>query len=106
MNIKFSEEQVETEKKLLRKKIFYLLLIVDPETASDYPETNVETAFNDLFTDLDGLNEMFDYPIQIINIVKKLTKAFKEYQSPDFKFKRYRKLILDAGSEVQKIRGR
>jgi hypothetical protein len=106
MNIRFSDEQVETEKTLLRKKIFYLLLIVDPATAKDYPEVNVETAFNDLFTDLDGLNEMFNYPVQIINIVKKLTKAFKEYQSADFKYRRYRKLILDAGSEVQKINGR
>lgn len=103
--IKFTSEQIESEKKLLQKKIFYLLLIVDPETTEQYPNVDVEAAFDDMFSDLDGLNEIFSYPIEMVNIAKKLAKALKEYKSSDFEYKRYRKLVLDAGSEVTKIGG-
>lgn len=103
MTINFTVEQIENEKKLLQKKIFYLLLIVDPNTAGQYSDVNVEAAFEDLFSDLDGLNEIFSYPPEMVNIVKKLTKALKIYQSDDFQYKKYRKLILDAGSETMKI---
>lgn len=103
--IKFTTEQIESEKKLLQKKIFYLLLIVDPKTTEQYPNVDVEAAFDDMFSDLDGLNEIFSYPIEMVNIAKKLAKALKEYKSSDFEYKRYRKLVLDAGSEVTKIGG-
>jgi hypothetical protein len=82
-----------------------LLLIVDPETTEQYPNVDVEAAFDDMFSDLDGLNEIFSYPIEMVNIAKKLAKALKEYKSSDFEYKRYRKLVLDAGSEVTKIGG-
>lgn len=103
--IRFTSEQIENEKKLLRKKIFYLLLIVDPETANEYSNVDIEAAFEDLFSDLDGLNEIFSYPVEMVNVAKKLAKALKEFKSSDFDFKKYRKLVLDAGSEVTKIGG-
>ena len=101
--IKFTSEQIESEKKLLQKKVFYLLLIVDPDTTDKYPNVDVEAAFDDIFSDLDGLNELFSYPAEIINVAKKLAKALKEFRSSDFEYKRYRKFILDAGNEVTKI---
>ena len=105
MKINFTSDQIKNEKKLLQKKIFYLLLIVDPETAGQYPNVDVEAAYEDIFSDLDGLNEVFSYPVEIVNIVKKLMKALKEYKSQNFEYKKYRKLVLDAGSEVTKIGG-
>ena len=78
--IRFTSEQIENEKKLLRKKIFYLLLIVDPETANDYSNVDIEAAFEDLFSDLDGLNEIFSYPVEMVNVAKKLAKALKEFK--------------------------
>lgn len=105
MTINFTAEQIENEKKLLQKKIFYLLLIVDPDTADRYPNVDVEAAFEDLFSDLDGLNEIFSHPTEMVNIAKKLAKALKIFQSDDFQYKKYRKLVLDAGSEVVKIGG-
>lgn len=99
----FTNEQVDSEKKLLQKKIFYLLLIVDPDTAEEYSNVDVKAAFEDIFSDLDGVNEIFSYPVEIVNVAKKLAKALKEYESPSFEFKKYRKFILDAGSEVAKI---
>lgn len=101
--MKFTNEQVDCEKRLLQKKIFYLLLVVDPDTAEEYPNVDVRAAFEDIFSDLDGINEIFSYPIEIVNVAKRLAKALKEYESSDFEFKKYRKFILDAGSEVAKI---
>lgn len=103
--IRFTSEQIENEKKLLRKKIFYLLLVVDPKTANEHSNVDIEAAFEDLFSDLDGLNEIFSYPVEMVNVAKKLAKALKEFKSSDFDFKKYRKLVLDAGSEVTKIGG-
>ena len=103
--IRCTSEQIENEKKHLRKKIFYLLLIVDPETANEYSNVDIEAAFEDLFSDLDGLHEIFSYPVEMVNVAKKLAKALKEFKSSDFDFKKYRKLVLDAGSEVTKIGG-
>lgn len=103
--MRFTCEQIKTEKRLLQKKVFYLLLIVDPATTEQYPDVDVEAAFEDIFSDLDGLNEIFGYPIEMVNIAKKLAKALKEFRSPDFEYRRYRKFILDAGSEVLKIGG-
>ena len=105
MTINFTVEQIENEKRLLQKKIFYLLLIVDPDTADQYPDVDVTAAFEDLFSDLDGLNEVFSYPTEMVNVAKKLAKALKEFKSEDFQYKKYRKLVLDAGSEIMKIGG-
>ena len=105
MTINFTVDQIENEKKLLQKKIFYLLLIVDPDTSDQYPNVDVVAAFEDLFSDLDGLNEVFSYPTEMVNVAKKLAKALKEFKSEDFQYKKYRKLVLDAGSEIMKIGG-
>lgn len=105
--IKFTSEQIEGIKKLLRKKIFYLLLIVDPETSKQeqYIDVDVDAAFENLLSDLDGFNEIFSKSVEMVTISGKLAKAYKEYKSSNFNFKKYRKLILDAGSEVIKMGG-
>lgn len=105
--IKFTSEQIEGIKKLLRKKIFYLLLIVDPETSKQeqYMGVDVDAAFENLLSDLDGFNEIFSKSVEMVTISGKLAKAYKEYKSSSFNFKKYRKLILDAGSEVIKMGG-
>ena len=105
--IKFTSEQIEGIKKLLRKKIFYLLLIVDPETSKQeqYVGVDVDAAFENLLSDLDGFNEIFSKSVEMVTISGKLAKAHKEYKSSSFNFKKYRKLILDAGSEVNKMGG-
>ena len=105
--IKFTSEQIEGIKKLLRKKIFYLLLIVDPETSKQeqYMGVDVDAAFENLLSDLDGFNEIFSKSVEMVTISGKLAKAYKGYKSSNFNFKKYRKLILDAGSEVIKMGG-
>lgn len=103
-NFKISAEQIATEKQQLRKNIFFLLLIVDPNTKRQYEYVDVNKVFDSVLNKLGGLNELLHHPIEIVNIVEMVLSAQREYHSPAFKFKAYRKLILDAGCEVLKIK--
>ena len=100
----FSQPQIISTKSDLRRKIFFLLLCVDPKTKDEYVNVNVETAFDSLLRSLGGFNELFRYPVEVVRIMSLLEAALKEYMNPDFQFSVYRKLVLDAGSEVLKIK--
>lgn len=99
----FENRQVNEAKQKLRKQIFFLLLYVDPETADDFA-VDVEEAFKNVQTFMAGLNAILLYPREVVLASSLVESALMEYKSPDFSFKRYRKLILDAGREVEKIK--
>ena len=99
----FENRQVNEAKQKLRKQIFFLLLYVDPETADDFA-VDVEEAFKNVQTLMAGLNAILLYPREVVLASSLVESAFMEYKNPDFSFKRYRKLILDAGREVEKIK--
>lgn len=100
----FSKGQFAEAKEYLRKRIYFLLLIVDPETASNYADINVEKAFESTLTDIGGLNDLLGCPVELVTILSKLNAARLEYERDDFRWKKYRKLILDSGNEVMKIK--
>ena len=100
----FTKEQISDAKTDIRGKIFFLLLCVDPKTKSEYQNIDVETAFDSLLRNLDGYNKLFDCPVEVVRTMCLLEAALNEYKKPDFQFSIYRKLILDAGSEVLKIK--
>lgn len=100
----FSTEQMHEMKEGLRKRIFFLLLLVDKKTANEYKGVDVEKTFESLLTEFGGLNEILGYPAEIVSVLSLVNAARLEYESSDFSWQRYRKLILDAGSEVEKIK--
>ena len=100
----FSQSQIAQIKERLRKQIFFLLLIVDRATADEYKEVNVNDAFDSILSTIGGFNELLNCPVEIVTILSLLEAAHLEYQSENFKFKKYRKLILDAGNEVLNIK--
>lgn len=100
----FNPNQVEETKKYMRKQIYFLLLYVDKNTKDEYPNVNVESAFNNILTKLSGLNELLFYPPELVVVLSLLEQALAEFKNPDFNFSIYRKLILDAGNEVLKIK--
>lgn len=100
----FSAEQIHETKESLRKRIFFLLLLVDKKTASNYKGVDVIKAFESLLIEFGGLNEMLGYPAELVSIMSLINAAKLEYQSSDFNWQTYRKLILDAGSGVDKIK--
>ena len=100
----FSEEQIRNTKIRMQKQIFFLLLCVDENTKKDYANVDVDKAFTNLLTQFSGLNELLLCPTELVRVISLLEEARIELSKEDFNFNVYRKLILDAGSEVMKIK--
>lgn len=100
----FSDMQIADLKRVIRKKIFFLLLCADKSCSDVYCKIDVPTAIENLLTEMDGLNELLLYPTELIKAMSLLTSAKNEYLKETFSFREYRKLILSAGAEIQKIR--
>lgn len=101
----FSKNQIDSTKAYIRKSIFFLLLYVDPHTKDVYPNVDVENAFQSLQLKLNGLNSILLEPPELVIVMSLIESALQEYRNINFDFKTYRKLILDAGSEIMKING-
>lgn len=99
----FTKNQIMETKRLMRKQIFFLLLIVDPETEWKY-DVSVYEAFENALTVFGSLNDILHYPKELVKVITLVNAAFLEYKSQDFDYQKYRKLILDAGNEVLKIK--
>lgn len=100
----YSSAQIMSIKTAIRKSIFFLLLYVDPETKDEYPDIDVADAFRSLQYRLNGLNSILFEPPEIIQTMSLLEAAYNEYIKDDFEFRNYRKLILDAGAEIMKVK--
>ena len=107
MNTKYgsySSEQINSVKYKIRKSIYFLLLYVDPQTRDDYPDVNVADAFRSLQCKLNGLNSILLEPPELVQTMSLLEAALAEFQSDSFDYHTYRKLILDAGSEIMRVK--
>lgn len=100
----FTANQISETKKSLRGSIFFLLLCVDPKTSNEYKDVDVNKCFDGLLLKMGGMNELLLCPPELVTTMSLLRAAMSEFNSPTYKFKTYRKLILDAGAEVDKIR--
>ena len=99
----YSSQQISSIKHSLQKSIFFLLLYVDPDTRDKYPNIDVNEAFRSLQLRLNGLNGILLEPPELVKTMSYLESAMQIYNG-DFDFMRYRKLILDAGAEIMKIK--
>lgn len=100
----FTKEQIVQTKKSLRGSIFFLLLCVDKHTASEYKDIDVNKCFKGLLLKISGLNELLMNQPELVMVLSLLQAAMTEYNNPEFDFQTYRKLILDAGAEVDKLK--
>ena len=100
----FTKDQMEQVKKSLRGSIFFLLLCVDENTAKDYEGVDVNKNFKGLLLKLGGMNELLMNQPELVTVMSLLQAAMIEYNSPEFDFQTYRKLILDAGAEVFRLK--
>lgn len=102
----FSEEQFDEYKQQLHKKLFWLLIYKDPETKDQFPDvdqSNYEQYFSHVMHEIDGMNSVFQYPVEICTMINILESALHETQKEDFVYRPYRKLILDAHALIDKI---
>lgn len=100
----FTASQISLTKQAIRKQIFFLLLCADPKTEKDYKHIDLNEAFKGLLYKLDGLSSVLGEPQELVDIVSLLEEALIQYNEPEFDFKTYRRLILNAGSIVDIIK--
>lgn len=100
----FTETQMSSTKKSIRKQIFFLLLCADPKTKDNYAHIDVGEAFKGLLYKLDGLNSILGEPQELVDTISLLEEALIKYEEPKFDFRIYRRLILSAGSLIDTIR--
>ena len=101
---KFSGNQIASAKERMRKQIFFLLLIVDPNTAEEYDDIDIPEAIENVLYVFGGLNDLLYEPPEMVKVMSLLNAAYLEYQSDHFNWQKYRKLILDAGNAVLSIK--
>lgn len=100
----FTQSQIAQTKKSLRSSIFFLLLCVDKRTAQDYEDVDVNKCFEGLLLRMGGLNDLLMNQPEIVTSMSLLQAAKREFNKDRFIFFRYRKLILDAGAEIEKLK--
>ena len=96
----FADMQISEIKQILRKRIFFLLVVA--EKPNDFPDVNLPVAHTTLMWKISGLNELLGEPVELVTVLSLLEEALTNLRT-DFDFTKYRKLILDAGAEVLKI---
>lgn len=105
----FEENQVEEYKKRLHSKIHRLLLEKDRNVElyyeNNYDKNSFPKFFQAVMKEIDGLNALLFYPEELVEITSLLEAAFQETQKEHFKFQKYRSLMLNAHSLVDKIGG-
>lgn len=100
----FTDKQMALTKKEIQKQIFFLLLCADPKTKKQYDYVNLNKAFEGLLYKLGGLNSVLNEPQELVDIISLLEEAKIKYNEPQFDFKVYRRLVLNAGSLADKIK--
>ena len=100
----FTKIQMLSTKRSIRKQIFFLLLCADPNTRDNYTHIDVNDAFKGLLYKLDGFNSILGEPQELVDTISLLEEALIKYNEPNFNFKIYRRLILNAGSLINNIK--
>lgn len=99
-----TENQLEFYKTKLQKKIFWLIIYTDPKTSEPYKNFDVLRFHRNLIEEFSSFNSMFDFPDDFLEIINCLNEALDILMSDRFDFKRYRKLVLDAGALVTSLK--
>lgn len=99
----YTEFQISEFKKRIRKSIYVLLLSVDKNTSKQFEDSNIDAMFDSLLYELGGASNVLFHPSEIVEAVNLLERARLELISKDFRWKVYRKLILDAGACIGRI---
>lgn len=99
----FSQSQIAETKEKMRSQIFFLLLIVDEKTRDNY-DVDVNKVFENVLSTFGGLNDLLNYPQEFVSVMSLLDAAYLEYNSDNFRWTKYRKMILDAGNLVLQIK--
>lgn len=100
----FKESQIEYYQEKLRKKIFWLVLYTDKNTKADFDEIDVVKYHEDLLFEISRYNELLLYPEDFVEIINALESALYILKSDRFNFRKYKKLVFDAGALLKRMK--
>lgn len=93
-----TEAQIRHYIKEVQRMIFWCILYTDPQTSNEYPDINVSAYQKNIMKKIIGFNSILFYPNELVNVIVILEAALNLFESNDYTFPEYRKLILDAGA--------
>jgi len=91
------DEQFEAYKKRIHSLVHWLLIYAEEENPI------LDGYFDKVQYKLNGLNELLNYPTQMIEIMNLIESARIEYKKENHNYKVYRKIILDAHELIDDI---
>lgn len=100
----FSIMQFNKYKNRMRKKIFWLIIYTDPETNEPYKDVDVITYHKHIMEQISGLSSLLFYSSKIVDILCTLEIALSVLEKEEFDFQSYRKLVLDAGAMIDRLK--
>lgn len=100
----FKNAQIDYYQEKLRKKIFWLILYTDSKTKNDFDNIDVVKYHENLLLEISSYNGLLDFPDDFVEIVNSLESALNILKSKDFNFYKYRKLVLDAGALLERMK--
>ena len=99
----FTDEQIKEAVKQMHNDIHKLLLYKDNKIEDkifDSDEDYIKFSTNTLFR-FGGLNELLGEPTQMVSLMSTLQAAYDEVQSPTYKYKTFRRAILDCHGYIK-----
>lgn len=100
----FKQEQTDYYQNKLRKKIFWLVLYTDKNTKDDFENIDVVKYHENLLFEISNYNALLFYPNDFVEIINTLEQALNILKSDEFDFKKYKKLVFDAGALIQRLK--
>ena len=100
----FKDAQIDYYQEKLRKKIFWLILYTDSKTKNDFDNIDVVKYHENLLLEISSYNGLLDFPDDFVEIINSLESALNILKSKDFNFYKYRKLVLDAGALLERMK--
>lgn len=100
----FKNTQVEHYQEKLRKKIFWLILYTDSKTKDEFIDIDVVKYHENLLFEMSSYNELLYFPKDFVEIINSLESALRILKSDNFNFNKYRKLVLDAGAMLNRMK--
>jgi len=94
----FNSDQIKEQKRSLHNSIHWLLIYKE----ENYPQ--LDYYFETLLWRISGMNDILFNPPELVTLISLLETARKEANKKDCDFKKYRKLILDSHSLIDKIK--
>ena len=96
--------QLEYYQEKLRKKLFWLILYTDEETKEDFKSVDVAKYHEELLFEISSYNSLLLYPDNFAEIINSLKSALEILKSNHFNFRRYKKLVFDAGAGLKRLK--